>query len=520
MKSVNKKELENLSAYLDGELSSSERDALEEKILHNPNLQAKLEELKKIKYLTSTSFKQVDDSPYFETKVLMQVNSGKTFYAKLKKFTPAIIVAVCTIILMVFFKINPTVFSDLLKNQKDTISSFYKENLKPLFYAADISNEDIYNFAFFKRLPLDKNKKQFLELGSEPAGKEYFEIKNITEPVSQNNFNNFVKVLKLNNAQKHQVDSILSSYARQLGTQVLVNNRNTIAINPDLWSYNKALTAELISFAAKANRSLAEKVIPNSFKLVSNKSLAEVVNKIKNSKPSNRYIFLTPDTVVYDTFVFDPAKIKSEISTLNNNTRNGNSVSEEITIVLNNKVMKFTNKSFNDKHFSVYVDSNGCRVNLSDSQLPNISIPDFDSIATEIDRAAKGFRSFSFKFSTPNMRREEYHFRYDGSDSTKNFDYNVIIPKLDSLFRLNKSMPDIYLKRFFGNRFGFRPDSLQNFNNFFFNDSIMSNQQKFLQEQMKNFQKEIRRMREELMEMKKQLKPFQEEKKKSRSIEI
>ena len=63
------KDIELLSAYVDGELSQPEKKYIEEKIKSSLELQKELSDLKKLKELAAGSFDRISDFPYFETSL-------------------------------------------------------------------------------------------------------------------------------------------------------------------------------------------------------------------------------------------------------------------------------------------------------------------------------------------------------------------------------------------------------------------------------------------------------------------
>jgi hypothetical protein len=101
----------------------------------------------------------------------------------------------------------------------------------------------------YKKLPLDKEDKQYIHLGEDNTGQEYFEIKSETPKPDENNFEKFVLAMELNEIQKDQIDSIIQQYAVELENQILVNNDNTLALNSNLWNYQKAIQTDLLAFA-------------------------------------------------------------------------------------------------------------------------------------------------------------------------------------------------------------------------------------------------------------------------------
>ena len=146
-----------------------------------------------------------------------------------------------------------------------------------MLYTANLTNEDIFDFAFYHQLPADSHKKQYLLLGSDNNGKPYFEIKDAGVAQNGNNLERFVKNLNLTDTQHHEMDSILASYANDLQAQVLVNEKNTVAINPNIWNFNKALTMDLVSFAQKINKNVAKNIVPPGYNPVASaKAIAQI----------------------------------------------------------------------------------------------------------------------------------------------------------------------------------------------------------------------------------------------------
>ncbi len=133
MKSENlHKDIELLSAYVDGELSDNEVRELEQKIKLSEKLSKQVEELKDLKKLTSTSFSKIPESPFFETKLIAEIERSKKPSVKFRKWTPVAAISILTIALMFVLKLNPGLFKKFVEDQKSNIAGFYTENLKPL----------------------------------------------------------------------------------------------------------------------------------------------------------------------------------------------------------------------------------------------------------------------------------------------------------------------------------------------------------------------------------------------------
>ena len=93
------------------------------------------------------------------------LNQNPASNLKLTKWIPAAALLFLTIGLMILLKFNPNFINHLVEEQKSNIAGFYKQNLKPLLYAANLTNEDIFNFAVHQQLPLDSTNQQMLKLG-------------------------------------------------------------------------------------------------------------------------------------------------------------------------------------------------------------------------------------------------------------------------------------------------------------------------------------------------------------------
>ncbi len=498
MKKANTK-YEKLSAYLDEELSSHDAKELEEELKISKELQDKLNELKRIKQLTVSSIKKIPEAPYFETRLAANLNSKGLYFEKFRKWIPAVSFTALAAVLMIFLKLNPGALNELVEQQKTNLAGFYQENLKPLFFASDLSNEDIFNFAFSKQLPLDKSNGQYLKLGYEPDGKEFFEIKTagIAQPV--NNLGKFVSTLKLNNLQKQQVDSILESYADDLQSQVLVNDKNTVAINPNLWNYNKAIVADIMSFAKNANKEQFNKIVPAGYFNYNNPEVATIVRQAKNTK-DNKYIFFTPDTIFSEPYNFDNEKFRKEMDIAKEEMKKGmlevrkNLKDIKINFNLDSSFAKLKNDTSWDKNFAVYFDSNLCRVHISKIDIPDIPMPDFDAITKQVEIALENIPPMVIEIPG-GKNGKSYSFKYEYKDSTSK-PIRVRIPNVDSILKnMGIFKGDSLLYNGKGKHFS--PDSLASIYKMF-GDSLMFFNKDEFQEEMQQLQKEMERMREEM----------------------
>ncbi len=501
MKNYNTK-YEILSAYIDGELSAAEEKKLEDKIRLSKELQEKLEELRRIKKLTVSAVKRLPEAPYFETRLAANLNNKRKGWDKFRRWIPALSFSALAIVLMVFLKFNPGIIDRLVEEQKTNLAGFYQENLKPLFYASNLSNEDVFNFAFTKQLPLDKTNGQYLKLGYDPSGKEFFEIKTAENESPADNLERFASKLKLNSRQRQQVDSILESYAEDLQSQVLVNDKNTVAINPNLWNYNKAIIADIMSFARDANREEFNKIVPAGYFTHDNPDLRTIVNKVKDTR-DNKYIFFTPDTIFTESYEFDKKKFKDEMAIAKEEMKKGMEEAKKsmrnlkINLKLDSSLIRLKNDPAWGKNFKVYIDSNICRVQISKLDIPDTQLPDFDIISAQVEEAMRNIPPIIIDI--PGEKGvKSYSFDYEYSDSSKQ-PIRVRIPDVDSILKSMGLFQGDSLM-FNGKGTHVLPDSLASIFRIF-DDSLMNFNKGEFKEQMKQLQKEMEKMKEEMKKL-------------------
>jgi hypothetical protein len=513
MKKITQKELELISAYLDGELSENEIEEIENRINESAEFKSEYEKLKRIKDLTSSAYSRIPQSEYFETRVMQKINSGNNTKSKVRKWIPTVGITALTLALMLILKFNPGILDQLVEQQKTTLAGFYKQNLQPLLFAANLTNEDIFNFAFNKQLPLDKSRNQFIHLGTDSTGREYFEIKEIPETKPENNLQRFVTAMDLNERQKNQVDSIINSYASELQSQILVNENSTVAINPNLWNYNKALVADLLAFAEKSNQKQYVKLVPLNYRDINQLKVVNAVNEIKSNR-NDDYIFITPDTVFSDKYYFNKDQFKKDMQNMRKDLEKAKKDVKNLqfNFDFNADSNKYKYKSKFDtawaKNFQILIDSNICRVNVPRVVLPP-DMPKLDSIFSNmhLEKLSEMMKNFSFEMPKDfPTKGGDFKFKFGTGDSVHSFKVNVPPINVDSIVRESlKSLDSLDFKM--PKNFYFNYDSLKSKN--YYRRHIDKQQMKEIQDEI---QKEMEKMRKELKKNKID-KPSLEEKK-------
>lgn len=494
MKKLNT-DIELLSAYIDGELSPAEKKYIEEKIKSSLELQKELSDLKKLKELTTSSLDKVSESPFFETRLFANLNSQTSSKFNVKKWIPISSLTLVTLALMVILKFNPNLIDDIIKQQKSNLEGFYKKNLKPLLYAADLSTEDIFNFAVYQELPLDSTNNQILRLGNDLKGSEFFEIKKASNVSEPNNLKKFVAALDLNEGEIKSIDSIISSYSEQISGLVLVNDKNSVAINPKIWNTRKVILADILSFAKKHASANFNKIVPPEGIQFDNQSVAKWVDKAKAVK-DDQYIFCTPDSIFKENFVFDMSEFKKNMENMTKELaqlENEKNVLREYHFKMDSSFVRRNKNSDWTKQFKVFVDTNLIKVSVQNLavDLPEINLPDFDSIATVIHEATQNIPFVNPPSPPVTVGKKR-----------NNYEFNVITPKkkakievnLDSLMQMNNLQNEKIRSE---QKKKIKDQSDENNSEIYYTDSLIILQNKELKKEMDNLRKELRKFRED-----------------------
>ncbi len=492
----NNTDKELLSAYIDGELSQSEKKLIEEKIKSSLELQKELSDLKRLKELTSSSMERISDSPFFETRLFANLKSESRTKLNIKKWLPISALTLITLGLMAILKFNPNLLNNLIETQKSNIVGFYKQNLQPLLYTADLTNEDIFNFALYQELPLDSANQQVLKLGYNPAGTEYFEIKNASDFVQPNNLKKFAAALKLNNEEIEMIDSIIGSYTDEISALVLVNDKNSVAINPNIWNTRKIILADILAFAKRHAGESYSQIIPTQIAQFDSRSIVKWVSQAKAIN-EDQYIFCTSDSIFRETYEFD----------INEFSKNMEEMTKELAELHEQKALvneyRFRIDSSFDKHkkhsdksnqFEVIVDRDFIKVNLQSFgvDIPEINLPDFDSIAIIINEATKNINIVHPPAPPVTVGKKNFNYNYNTVKPKKNKNSDV---NLDSL--MHEKNIEVDSKRSEQKK-RFEIQAPETSSSYYFNDSLIILQNQDLKKEMDNLRRELQQFRKDL----------------------
>ncbi len=358
-------------------------------------------------------------------------NDEKKYFAVFKKYSLGIGLFALTVTLMLFFKNNRQNITTIIEEGKGSLIDFYTKNLKPLFFKTDITNEDVFNFALYQNLPLNKKEDKILQINDESSGYDIFQIQPVAYNDNTKNYEEFIRYLDLNNKQKSDVDSILEFYKGELYSSILVNDENTIAVNPRIINLQKAIMADLVAFAQKVSSKRSKDLLPINYSFESNPEVEDMIN-IAKTEDKNDFIFFTPDTVFMQKCEFDKDKVKKELALAKEDIRLArdrlNDLKIKVNIDKNGFEIAIDSIIQNNLHFMI--DSTGFTVACQ--KIEKHDFKKFVNLENNLHAVKEMLKSFTVR-TTRDGRKEKSKsndLKFNLDDDEIKFEINV---NLDSL---------------------------------------------------------------------------------------
>jgi hypothetical protein len=326
-------------------------------------------------------------------------------FDKIRKYFPFAVLIILTLALIFFFKYRKQAISEIFEAGRNNILAFYAENLKPLLFQTTITQEDVFNFALFNSLPLDKDRNKILEISGDQSGKNTFIIKTANYNPSTKNYETFIRYMGMDNSQKEKIDSILNSYKKEIYSSVLVNEKNTYAVNPKISELQQAVLADIVSYAQSVDRNKSRERFSDYLSVRDEGNIAKLIGSAR-AIPQNEYLLITPDTVARTYFKWNKRDFDRHISELENSRLTivppdpGMDVRFEGSHPDPDKRMRAREK------YSFNLDSNYLKVEIP-SEAMNLSKMIQDSIRIKLNEAASQMKKISVRtgyYNTGNRK--------------------------------------------------------------------------------------------------------------------
>lgn len=521
------KDLENLSAYLDGELTPPEQQIVEQQLASSPRLREKLEELRRIREAV-LSIPPVPEDPYFETRLMMEVKKqggGLGTFISLRK--PLVTFGAITILIMAIIKIQPEFLNEFWEEQQANLVEFYTNSLQPLVSVSEMSADDIFSFAFNQLLPIDKGSGKFLNLSSNDVGKAFLEIKDQSLNSEQVTLDDFVRVLNLNAMQKKQVDSILNTYSDRIASAVLVSDNKSVAVKADIWNLQAALRADLLAFAKKVNPVAVVRMIPKAFTNYDPEDYLTFAHSVREDN-ENTYFCISPDTVfsisLDDHLVSFAGNRNTSREEMRRRKDNAVFAINEIKTFLPGRMKSVPPDSIFRFHFKAFGDNKDFKMEVPVPPFPPM-IGMLDSLDEFISMALKPLENFAFGFDIDTLdgKNKKMRIYIDGIPGSRQKKIELDLDSKAFSSRSIDSMVTMFEKQFSDSLFGKQGqmpfgglDSLMRNFNFKFGDSTSFSFPKNFHKEFEGFRKEMDQFRKEMEGWRKNI----QQPKKPKQVEI
>lgn len=313
---------------------------------------------------------------------------------KFKNIAPWAALIILTLVLMVFFKLSEQGYSNL-KVKGENLIAKYGENLSPFFVNSELTNEDVFNFALYNNLPIDKSKNKVLSIESDSYGNENYVISEIDSLPKTNNYDLYKLKLGLSGSEKNKIDSILDHYIEDLYASILVSDNQTIALDPKISLIQKAIGTDIYKFALQKkteSNSAGEK----NYAVRNKDKLANAI-KDKENKPAENYIFFAPDTVFRYDFAVNKKKMTEEIKSLEKESGQNRKKLDWMRDVISKKDLPdFALNKLPEDEYNYQFDSNWQKLTLPASYYFDNKLLDYDSLKWSLDNLADDISSFQF----------------------------------------------------------------------------------------------------------------------------
>ena len=378
----------------------------------------------------------------------MKANFEESVFSELiKKYSPIAGLVVITLLLMLYFKESKDEIGDFINKGTSNLASFYTQNLKPIFFKTDITNEDVMNFALHSNIPIDKEQKKVLQIGyDENTDNEFFEIKPVAFKEDTKNYESFVEYLNLDDDKKNMLDSILSDYKVELYSSVLYNEDSTLAVNPNLPLLRDAIMADLMSFAENANSEVTKKMLPID-QNYNDPEIKNAVNEIKtlNHDKIKSYIIFTPDSVFEEKCIVDEKKFEEQLAKYEGKIAEMRNEMKEFRFDI--KVSEEVKESIasSESHSKMHVEKSKDWLKVS---LPKINEKRMKKLE-EVEKLKKDVKVLTKFMANLNIEVNDENFKMKMKDLGKDkmkMEFEVNVGNIDSIIKTSlKALENINL---------------------------------------------------------------------------
>jgi hypothetical protein len=330
MKKMNEQQMDHLlSQYVDGRLSEIEVQKVESFLALDTSAQQRVKELKRLKDLLRSKRKLIPDVGFWTRFAVALDEQKKDEYSFLpfpRKFIPAITIVTAAVIVVAgtFVIQNRMQFIQYFSEKSQAVREVYEKNilqgqLLPLFSKVD--KDRALQFSLFGTLALDDKSKTELRVDEQSKKGYRIEVgKDSKSKAKPMTFNHFLSEVKPTSEQKHLIDSLLELTGRRIESSVLIGENNTMAIAPDLPKLNRMMVTNIAACLEPNQRVQFERLLEanDAPYTVTAQSIParkgdRIFQDIPQSPLDNRFVIITPDTMMYSQLHIDFDSLRRHI---------------------------------------------------------------------------------------------------------------------------------------------------------------------------------------------------------------
>ncbi|MBN1396893.1 MAG: hypothetical protein JXA06_02570 [Bacteroidetes bacterium] len=331
MKKMNEQRMDELlSQYVDGRLSENELKEVEAMLSENASARKRLKDLLVLKDLLASKQKLTQDIGFwtrFSAELERQNQIKQNAPSFTRKFMPALSAAAA----VVFIVAGSIVYQNMIKQTDQSTggiqvsedvpnSGRMQGQLMPFF--SKIDKDRALQFSLLGTLPIDEKSKTELRMDKQSEKGYRIEVaKDSKNKANTITFDRFIAEVKPSSRQKRLIDSLLELTSRRIESSVLIGENNVMAIAPDLPNINKMMVTNIAACLEPYQRVQFERLLeandaPYTVTVKNGTTEAEnrVFQRIPQLPRDNRFVIITPDTMIYSQIQIDFDSMRKQMS--------------------------------------------------------------------------------------------------------------------------------------------------------------------------------------------------------------
>lgn len=330
MNRMKKQELsEKLSLFVDGMLPEKEAKEIESILEKDQAVRRQVEELRALKGLLASKGALTPHIGFW-TRLSIALEEQKREERSLlpfpRKYVPAIVTMLTIVVVFVGVMLvkNRMQFTQFLSEKSQAVKDVYKKNvlqgsLLPIFSKVD--KDQALQFSLFGTLSIDKKSETTLRVDENSKKGYWIDVGKDTRSKARSvTLNRFLTAVRPTKEQKKVIDSLLQLTSERIESSVLIGDNNAIAIAPDLPKLNKVMVTSIASCLEPPQRIRFERFLATNdapYTVASDNAPVVTADRIFQSLPrmkANRYVVITPDTMMYSQVHIDFDSIRQLMS--------------------------------------------------------------------------------------------------------------------------------------------------------------------------------------------------------------